>query len=358
MDDIPHKLPINPTRLLDRVRAEIRARNLAYSTEKTYMSWIVRYIRFHKMRYPLDMGAIEVEEFLNDLSVNRNCSVNTQKIALNALVFLHREFFKQELELHYKPAKSTMRIPVVFTHEEATAVISNLNGVANLIGQLLYGSGLRISEALRLRNKDVDFGMNHLVIRDTKGYRDRVTILPERVKAKLENQIRLVASIHQQDLEEGLGEVYLPNALSKKYPSAAREPGWQYCFPANEISKDPRSGTLRRHHIQVQTVQRKIRKAIASARIHKPASSHTFRHSFATRLLEAGYDLRTIQEYLGHTDVKTTEIYTHVVKQLQRPVISPIDHKVSEPPVHYVVACKKISVEFQSQVDTLPTNHF
>ncbi len=338
MDDIPQKLPANPTRLLDQVRVEIRSRNLSYSTEKTYMSWIARYIRYHRMRHPLDMGASEIEEFLNHLSVNRNCAVNTQKIALNSLVFLYREFFKQDLELHYRAAKATQRIPVVFTHEEAIAVISHLNGVSKLIGQLLYGSGLRISEALRLRIKDVDFGMHHLVIRDTKGYRDRVTILPEQVKIKLANQIDLVASIHKQDLDEGLGEVYLPKALSRKYPSAAKETGWQFCFPATEISEDPRSGTLRRHHLQVQTIQRKIKKAIASARIHKPASSHTFRHSFATRLLEAGYDLRTIQEYLGHSDVKTTEIYTHVIKQLQRPVVYPIDQKVSEPAVQYQLA--------------------
>ncbi len=330
MDDIPNRLPEKPVRLLDQIRAEIRARNLSYATEKTYLHWIVRFIRFHNRRHPAALGPGEVEQFLNHLSVRRNCSVSTQKTALNALIFLYREFFGREIQLRYKPARVNKRIPVVFTHEEALAVIRNLRGIHKLIAQLLYGSGMRINECVRLRIKDVDFGMNHIVLRDTKGHRDRVTILPQRVRQGLEKQIHYAASLHHLDLENGLGEVYLPGALARKYPSAARETAWQYCFPARGIARDPRSGVRRRHHILAQTVQRQIKRAINTAGIHKPASTHTFRHSFATRLLEAGYDLRTIQEYLGHADVRTTEIYTHVVKQMQRPVVSPIDQQVRE----------------------------
>ena len=333
MDDIPRSVPVKPVRLLDQIRAEIRARNLSYATEKTYLHWIVRFIRFHNKRHPVEMDAAEVEQFLNHLSVQRNCSVSTQKTALNALIFLYREFLGREIRLHYRPARTHKRIPVVFTHEEAQAVIDHLDGVYRLIAQLLYGSGMRINECVRLRIKDVDFGMNHIVLRDTKGYRDRVTILPERVRQTLEKQIHYASSLHRIDLDNGLGEVYLPGALAKKYPNAAREAAWQYCFPANGIARDPRSGARRRHHLQAQAVQRQIKQAIRAAGIHKPASTHTFRHSFATRLLEAGYDLRTIQEYLGHADVRTTEIYTHVVKQMQRPVVSPIDaHQVRDVP--------------------------
>lgn len=331
MDDIPPNLPEQPIRFLDQVRTLIRARNLSYSTEKTYIHWVVRYIRFHNLRFPGDLASAEVEAFLNHLSVNRQCSVSTQKTALNALVFLYREFLKIELDLHYRPARVTRRIPVVFTHQEATLVLNNLKGVYKLIGQLLYGSGMRINECLRLRIKDIDFGMNNIILRDTKGYKDRVTVLPDVLKNMLKDQISYVTTLHQLDLNEKFGEVYLPGALAKKYPNAAREIGWQYCFPARNWAMDPRSGTLRRHHLHAQSAQRNIKQAIRKAKIYKPASSHTFRHSFATRLLEAGYDLRTIQEYLGHSDVKTTEIYTHVVKQLQRPVISPIDPHIGEP---------------------------
>ena len=331
MDDIPKKLPDKPVRLIDQIRAEIRSRNLSYATEKTYIQWVVRFIRFHGRKHPVNMGDREVEAFLNDLSVNRQCSVNTQKVALNSLVFLYREFLKRELQLSYRPAKSVKHIPVVFTHDEAMTVIGNLEGIYQLIAQLLYGSGLRISECLRLRVKDVDFGMNHIVVRDTKGYKDRVSILPELLRQKLRLQIDYVKSLNQIDSAEGAGEVYLPYALARKYPNAARSLAWQYCFPAKNISIDPRSSVRRRHHVLTQSAQRQIRRAIERAGINKRASSHTFRHSFATRLLEAGYDLRTIQEYLGHADVKTTEIYTHVVKQMQRPVVSPIDQGIREP---------------------------
>jgi len=331
VDDIPRKIPDKPVRLLDQVRAKIRARNLSYATERTYIHWIMRFIRFHNKQYPGDMGNEQVEAFLDHLSVKLHCSVNTQKIALNALVFLFREFFERELHLKYKPARSVERIPVVFTHGEAMAVIKNLTGVYQLVAQLLYGSGLRINECLRLRVKDIDFGMSHIVVRDTKGHKDRVTILPNLTLDKLNKQLDYVGSLHDLDLDDGYGEVYLPHALARKYPKAATSISWQYIFPSRYIAIDPRSQVHRRHHIQAQSAQRQIKRAIHQAGIRKQASSHTFRHSFATRLLEAGYDLRTIQEYLGHADVKTTEIYTHVIKQLQRPVVSPIDNNISEP---------------------------
>ena len=337
MDDIPKRIPDKPIRLIDQVRAEIRSRNLSYATERTYVHWMLRFIRFHGKRYPGELGASEVEAFLNDLSVRRHCSVNTQKTALNALVFLFREFFKRDIQLNYRPARSVIRVPVVFTHEEATSVIGNLPGIYQMIAQMMYGAGLRINECLRLRIKDIDFGMNHVVLRDTKGHKDRVSILPDLLKAKLKLQIDYVRSLHQIDLAEGMGEVFLPYAIGRKYPKAAASFAWQYCFPAKSVSIDPRSSVRRRHHILAQSVQRQIKQAIQRAGISKQASSHTFRHSFATRLLEAGYDLRTIQEYLGHADVKTTEIYTHVVKQLQRPVVSPIDQGVRESPATYLV---------------------
>lgn len=338
MDDVRAKLPVRPVRLIDQIRQEIRNRNLSYATERTYVGWILRFIRFHGRKHPEQMGSEQVEEFLNHLSVHKNCSVNTQKVALNALVFLFREFLKIELTLKYKTAKTVTRVPVVFSHSEALAVISNLSGVHQLVARLLYGSGLRINECLRLRVKDIDFEMNHIIVRNGKGYKDRVTILPDAIKQNLTLQIEFVKSLHELDLDKGCGAVYLPNALNRKYPQAAESIGWQYCFPARDTSMDPRSGTERRHHILAQSVQRQVKTAIKSSGIKKQSSSHTFRHSFATRLLEAGYDLRTIQEYLGHSDVRTTEIYTHVIKQLQRPVISPIDELVREPPAIYKLA--------------------
>jgi integron integrase len=218
------------------------------------------------------------------------------------------------------------------------SVISNLSGVHQLITRLLYGAGLRISECLRLRVKDIDFDMNHIIVRRGKGSKDRVTILPNVIRQKLTLQLEYVSSLHKVDLDQGCGAVFLPDALSRKYPKAATSIGWQYCFPAKDTSMDPRSDITRRHHILAQSVQRRVKVAIMKSGNLKQASTHTFRHSFATRLLEAGYDLRTIQEYLGHSDVKTTEIYTHVIKQLQRPVISPIDNLIQEPAPVYKVA--------------------
>lgn len=325
--DVPPRLPARPMRFEHRLRAFIRARNLAYKTERTYFFWIKRFIRFHGMTHPSELGAPAVEGFLSHLAVGRNTSVNTQRTALNALVFLYREFLGMDLgDLSFKHPTKPRRLPVVFSHEEVVAVIAQLEGDYRLIAQLMYGAGLRISEALRLRVKDVEFSLCQLIVRAGKGDKDRVTLLPDSMHAPLKAQIRKVLALHQADLACGAGEVYLPHALARKYPSAPRESAWQYLFPAPGLSVDPRSGVRRRHHLMDRTVQKAFKQAIAAAGIDKHANSHAFRHSFATRLLEAGYDIRTIQKLLGHADVRTTEIYTHVVERGGFGVRSPVDN--------------------------------
>ncbi|MDX1803066.1 MAG: integron integrase [Alcanivorax sp.] len=330
--DVPPSLPASPTRFIDRLRAFIRSRNLAYCTEKTYVQWVLRYIRFHGRRHPESLCANHVNAFLSYLAVQRNCSQATQKTALNALVFLYREFLGMPLEgLTFMPASKARRVPVVFSHDEAKAVIGHLSGNAQLVARLIYGSGLRISEVLRLRVKDIDFAMQQITVRSGKGGKDRTTLLPDTLCEPLKQQIALALALHQQDLANGNGEVYMPFALARKYAGQACSPAWQYVFPASQLSDDPRSHdhrgkpVRRRHHILDRGVQRAIASAMREARIHKHGNSHTLRHSFATRLLENGYDIRTIQKLLGHADVKTTEIYTHVVKKGGFGVRSPVD---------------------------------
>ncbi len=337
MDDIPPKLPAKPVRFIDQLRASIRAGNLSYSTEKTYVGWTLRYIRFHQRRHPQDMGEAEVSEFLSHLATQLNASPNTQRTALNALVYVYRRLLRRnQFDLDFRRSSKTPRIPVVFTHAEAMAVIDSLSGPYKLMAQIMYGEGLRVSEAARLRIKDVDLDTGHLIVRSGKGNRDRSTILPEVCRESLQAQVGLVAGLHQRDLLDGFGEVYMPYALARKYRADASQLAWQYLFPAPHVSLDPRSGVKRRHHLLPRSAQRQVKRAILGSRIHKHAGCHTFRHSFATRLLEAGYDLRTIQELLGHADVKTTEIYTHVVKAYQREVRSPVDFSaVSEPLTRY-----------------------
>lgn len=330
--DVPPSLPAVPSRFIDRLRAFIRSRNLAYTTEKTYVHWVLRYIRFHGRKHPQTLSSSHVDAFLSDLAVHKNCSPATQKTALNALVFLYREFLDQPLEgLNFTHSRRPQRVPVVFSHEEALALISKLDGVNQLVARLIYGAGLRINETLRLRVKDVDFAMQQITVRAGKGNKDRTTLLPDSLVEPLRLQIDTALSLHQQDLANGYGEVYMPFALARKYPGQARSPGWQYVFPASKLSDDPRgrddSGRAmrRRHHILDRNVQRAIAVAMRKAGIHKHGNSHTLRHSFATRLLEHGYDIRTIQKLLGHSDVKTTEIYTHVVKKGGFGVRSPVD---------------------------------
>jgi len=326
MHDVPINIPNNPSRFIDKLRAYIRTQNLAYRTEQTYIHWILRFIRFHNKKHPENMHAKEITAFLNHLALNRNVSINTQKTALNALVFLYKRFLNIEIgDLQMNNAKKKRRVPVVFSHDEATRVINELPNTYQVIAQLMYGAGLRLNECLRLRVKDIDFEMNMIIVVNGKGQKDRRTILPERLIDALKSQIKLVKNYHQFDESNGNGEVYLPNALSRKYPSAGRQLSWKYMFPAASCSIDPRSGITRRHHIMDSSVQRQVKKAIIKAGINKHCGSHTFRHSFATRLLEMNYDIRTIQELLGHSDVSTTEIYTHVVKKGGSSVKSPVD---------------------------------
>jgi integron integrase len=267
-----------------------------------------------------------VEQFLSHLAVQRNNSVSTQRTALNAIIFLFREFLEQPLEeLSFELARKPRRLPTVFTHDEARAVIGHLQGECHLVARLVYGSGLRINEALRLRVKDVDFGMQQIIVRSGKGNKDRTTLLPDSLIEPLTLQMESCLAQHRKDLAQGHGEVYMPTALNRKFPSAGREPAWQYLFPAAKLSMDPRSDVLRRHHLLDRGVQRAIGAAIREAGIYKQANSHALRHSFATRLLEAGYDIRTIQKLLGHADVRTTEIYTHVVRKGGFGVRSPVD---------------------------------
>jgi len=326
MLDIPKPIPANPVKFLDRLRAYIRTQNLAYKTEKTYVQWVVHFIHFHGKRHPEEMGETEIQTFLNHLVINRNVAQNTQRTALNALIFLYKRFLKRELkELDIKYSKRKRRIPTVFSHQEALSVINNLSGVYQLSAKIMYGSGLRISECLRLRVKDIDFDMSTIIVKEGKGNKERRTLLPQSLIAPLKEQISYVNNLHDFDMANGHGAVYLPNALDKKYPKAASQLAWKYVFPAEKIALDPRSNVYRRHHIVEATVQRQVKKAIQQAKIEKHAGPHTFRHSFGTKLLENGYDLRTIQELMGHTDVKTTEIYTHVINRGGRGVISPID---------------------------------
>lgn len=326
MDDIRPAIAQGSTRFLDQLRLHIRQNGLAYRTEQTYLHWIKNFIRFHSRQHPKNLGSQDIEAFLSHLAEQRNCSVNTQRIALNALVYMYKRFMGLDVgDLKFSPAPTPRRLPVVYSRDEIAAILSQLRGVHRLQVELMYGTGLRKAELLSLRVKDIDFGSNNIFVRGGKGDKDRTTMLPQRLKPHLMQQIAHVKRLHAQDVLDGYGEVYLPDALSKKYPRAATDLAWQFLFPSTKIGKDPRSGTLRRHHIHPSALSKQIRKAVQAAGINKPAKSHSFRHSFATHLLEAGYDLRTIQELLGHSDISTTEIYTHVVNRGGKGVLSPAD---------------------------------
>ncbi len=326
MYDVRKIISTDSNRFMDRLRVFIRSRHYSYQTEKTYCYWVLFFIRFHHYQHPETMGNKEIEAFLEHLSVSRQVTSNTQKTALNAIIFMYSEFMKIEIKgLKFKYAVKPRQLPTVFTHQEAQAIIDNLFDKHKLCVQMMYGCGLRISETTRLRIKDIDFGMNCIVVRETKGDKSRRTLLPKTLLQPLKLQIKTSLLVHQKDLANGLGSVYLPGALARKYPSAKFEPAWQYLFPASELSVDPRTNITRRHHISEQSVQRKVKKVIRSLKIMKKAGCHTFRHSFATRLLEAGTDLRNIQELLGHSDISTTQIYLHVVGLHERGIVSPVD---------------------------------
>jgi len=324
-----HGTPSQPEapRLLEQVREAIRVRHYSLRTEQTYVGWIKRFILFHGKRHPRDMGGQEVQQFLSHLAVAGHVAASTQSQALSALLFLYQQVLKQDIGWldDVVRAKKPHRIPVVLTQDEVKAVLAHLSGTTWIMATLLYGAGLRLLECLRLRVKDVDFTYNQIVVRDGKGRKDRVTMLPQQVKAPLQRHLHDVQQLHAQDVQAGAGHVYLPYALERKYPNASREWIWQYVFPAARPSRDPRTGIIRRHHVHKLVLQRAVHAAVRKANIPKPASGHTLRHSFATHLLEAGYDIRTVQELLGHKDVSTTMIYTHVLNRGGRGVKSPAD---------------------------------
>lgn len=322
MDDKP--------KLLEQMREQIRLRHYSIRTESVYMEWVRRFIRFHNYRHPLEMGGPEVEAFLTHLAVRRDVSVSTQNQALSSILFLYQKVLHVELPWleNVVRAKRPQRLPVVLTRAEVSSVLSQLDGSMWLIANLLYGSGMRLMEVLRLRVKDVEFARHEIVIRDGKGNKDRITMLPLTLAMPLKLHLERVRALHQQDLNEGFGVTKLPYALARKYPHAASDWGWQFVFPSKNRSEDPRSGNIYRHHVHEKTVQRAVRNAVRAVGLTKPATPHTLRHSFATHLLESGQDIRTVQELLGHADVKTTQIYTHVLNRGGLAVISPLDRPV------------------------------
>jgi integron integrase len=314
-------------RLLDRVREALRVRHRSRRTESAYLLWIRRFILFHGKRHPDEMGEREVSEFLSHLAIDRHVSPPTQNQALCAILFLYREVLRRELEWVGDVVRATApkRLPVVLTRSEVRAVLGKLDGVPWLMATLLYGAGLRLLECCRLRVKDLDFERREIVVRSGKGDRDRITVLPAAASEPLREHLERRRKRHLVDVATGGGRTSLPHAIAKKYPNADREWPWQYVFPASRDCFDPRSGNMVRHHLHESVLQREVRAAVRAAGIAKPASCHTFRHSFATHLLEDGYDIRTIQELLGHRDVSTTMIYTHVLNRGGRGVRSPAD---------------------------------
>ncbi len=314
-------------KLLDQVRDAVRTLHYSIRTEQAYVNWIRQFILFHNKRHPRDMGEDEIQSFLTYLAARRNVSASTQNQALAAILFLYKQVLKADLDWldQFQRAKKPKRLPVVFTRHEIARLLSCLNGQNLLMANLLYGSGLRLMECLRLRVADIDFDQSQLFVREGKGQKDRVTVLPQKLKDPLRLQLAQVRELHQRDLADGYGAVYLPQALARKYPHGERDWRWQYVFSAAKRSADPRSGQVRRHHQDASVLQRAVKQAVRAADIHKAGSCHTLRHSFATHLLESGTDIRTIQELLGHQDISTTMIYTHVINRGAQGVVSPID---------------------------------
>ena len=328
MERPPRFRPNPDLKLMDQVREALRYYNYALKTEQAYCQWVLRYIRFYGGNtHPAELGAGDVERFLSHLVSDRKVSAATQKQALNALVFLYHKVLDIRVDNKIAPVRSKKRqyLPTVLTKDEVATLLRNMQGTHALMAKILYGSGLRLMECLRLRIQDVDFGQHHLEIRGAKGGKDRISLLPQELSDELFHHIERVKLLHQQDLREGFGCVYLPEALARKYPNAARETGWQYVFPARKRSIDPRSGEVRRHHVLESGLQKAVKAAARKTGITKRVSCHTLRHSFATHLLENGCNIRMVQELMGHADVKTTEIYTHVMQKDLGALQSPLD---------------------------------
>lgn len=313
-------------KLLDQVRNLMRMRHLSHKTERAYVSYIRDFILFHDKRHPMDMGVGEIRDYLTHLAVDKNVAASTQNVAFNAILFLYKQVLEIQLPLidGVLRAKKPQRLPSVFTPDEAKSIIAELEGTTYLIVSLLYGSGLRLTEALRLRVKDIEVETQNIIVRDGKGEKDRITMLPSSLTENLKLHIERVRSLHNADLARGFGEVLLPYALARKYPDANKKFGWQYVFPSTKISPTREDGKLRRHHTAESTIQEAVKRAVRKLGMEKHASCHTFRHSFATHLLENHYDIRTVQDLLGHKNVSTTQIYTHVMKN-KNFVKSPLD---------------------------------
>jgi integron integrase len=314
-------------RLLDRVRWHLRVKRYSIRTEQAYVDWIRRYVLFHKKRHPAEMGEEEIAQFLSHLAIDRHVAASTQNQAFSALLFLYEQVLERKLDFiaGVERVKRPPKLPVVLTRDEARRVIARLDGDYRMMVELLYGAGLRLMELLRLRVKDIDFGYNQVIIRASKGMRERRSVLPARLKRPLQVHLSGVRETHRSDLGRGGGAVHLPFALSRKYPGASKDWRWQYVFPAPRLSVDPRSHEVRRHHLAEKNLQNAVKNAVRAAGLSKAASCHTFRHSFATHLLESGTDIRSVQELLGHKDISTTMIYTHVLNKPGLGIRSPLD---------------------------------
>lgn len=323
----PATLENRPVKLLDRLRQHIRFKHYSLRTEQQYVYWVRFFIRFHRLRHPAEMGAPEITAFLTYLANDRKCSASTHNQALSAILFLYKEVLRQDLPwmTEIGRPKTSVRLPVVLTKDEVQALFLHCDGVYGLLAQLLYGTGMRIAEAMQLRTKDIEFSQRTIIVREGKGNKDRALMLPETILAPMRQQLAISHAIWEMDRSQDRPGVDMPTALDRKYPRAGQSWAWHWVFPQADLSTDPRSGLVRRHHLYERTFQRAFKKSLALARITKPATPHTLRHSFATHLLQNGYDIRTVQDLLGHADVSTTMIYTHVLKVGGGGVKSPLD---------------------------------
>jgi len=319
-------------KLLDRIRETMRLKHMSIRTEEAYVYWIKQFILFHNKRNPETMSAPEIRSYLSHLAKDKDVSASTQNLALNSIMFLYTHVVKKEIGSlkDIERANRPKRLPIVFSQNEVLIILSTMKETPQLVAGLLYGSGLRLMECLRLRIQDIDFDRDQILVRSGKGDKDRVTLLPQRLKEPLRNHIAWVKHLHNRDLEQGFGDVYIPPAMERKNSKAAFEWSWQYLFPALEQSRDPRSRRIGRHHFPESKIQESVKKAQKEANIPKRGSPHTFRHSFATHMLENGYSIRLVQQLLGHSDVRTTMIYTHIVKKPEMPVESPLDFRIQQ----------------------------